>query len=211
MTTLGRVHGIFFAVKQTSPTLYSEFLSTLGLEGDRARLPAAAAAAKDGQDVLLRSALSEVTREAPGGDSDEAKLRRQMASLGSPHSALPFSIINHGNLRYIRPAIGSNVRAQVLVTVPPAFRLDSLVFRQPGDAVSGCSPSSLLLPGLSRAHVGSPLLDILAFLIDERSTASKCDGSDDGEALEVLLRVYHAAFSSTCGCLRASADALSFR
>ncbi len=104
MSTLGRVHGIFFAVKQSSPALYSEFLSTLGLDGDRGRLPAAGAAAgtreeDEEEGGMVRRALADAAKEV---GADEARLKRQMASLGSPHSALPFSIINHGNLRYAR-------------------------------------------------------------------------------------------------------------
>ncbi len=102
-------------------------------------------------------------------------------------------------------------------------RLDSLVFRHPSDSIGGfggsgsvCGPSSVMLPGLSRAHVGSPLLDIYAFLLAERADARGSEEvagkrEEEAEAAEVMLRVYHAAFSSTCGCLRSSSESLSFR
>ncbi len=100
LSTLGRVHGILFSVKQTSPALYAEFVSTLGLEGDRGRMAAVTKGPK-GEEVEAaeEAVVAAAARAADAVGEEAAKIRRQINSLGSPHSALPFSIINHGNLR----------------------------------------------------------------------------------------------------------------
>ncbi len=89
MATLGKVHGIMFAVKQTAAPLYSEFLSTLGLSDGGGN--------KKSVSDAIPEAAAEVAAEIEG--VDEARLKRQMTCLSSPHSALPFSIVNHGNVR----------------------------------------------------------------------------------------------------------------
>ncbi len=72
------------------------------------------------------------------------------------------------------------------------------------------STSSVMLPGLSRAHIGSPLLDIASFLMEEGGVL-KLSPSDGAGMIEDLLKEYHGAFAATCGCLRTAAESLSLR
>ena len=98
------MHGIVFAIKQASPSLYAEFASTLGL-AERTPPP------------FSTSSASHVSE----------KVARQMASLASP-AALPVSLIVHGDVRvasaafrgrrHRRPGHGQAARPRQVGLIP---------------------------------------------------------------------------------------------
>lgn len=80
--TLAKIHGIFWAIKQTSPNLYSEFLTTLVIH-DKPGIPA----------DMLEPIYSQLGLDSPG----QEKLARELNYLSS-HLSLPISIIVHSDL-----------------------------------------------------------------------------------------------------------------
>lgn len=169
MATLGKVHAIVFAIKQTSPALYSEFLSTLNLKGEGGGV------SKGSVDRLKKQLLD------ASFQMDEAKVARQACSLTS-HSALPFALITHG-----------------------WARADGLTFKLDERGGSGGRAVSVKLPGLTRCRVGSPLLDVVSFLLSLRP-------ADVGhQLLPQLLLEYHDSFGAACKFLRVSTANVSRR
>ncbi len=67
-----------------------------------------------------------------------------------------------------------------------------------------------MLCGLSRAHVSSPLIDVFSFLL-EADADSDLLRNLSADSASTLLGQYHAAFSDTCQCLRASAEGITLK
>lgn len=98
-STVAKVHGILFAVKQSSPALYFEFISTLNLDVDRSEKVVA--------DKLCKFQLKD--------DEEKERISKQISSLTSSTSALPFSIITHGDVN-LKSAVFKPNQAEVIST-----------------------------------------------------------------------------------------------
>lgn len=85
MGSLAKIHGIFYSIRQSAPSLFQDLGRTLKLDEDR-RL---------GASPLLEPILKGLKREQLLRETDEARVRMQIQSLTSI-SALPFCVITHG-------------------------------------------------------------------------------------------------------------------
>ena len=190
MSNVAKIHGIFLAVKQTSPNLYSEFLATLHLDVANNSNDRDQEADCQAQAEALKILQGEPSLSIDPGDN---KLQGQVASLTSL-SALPFSVITHGMLD-----------------------LDRVVFRYQDDrdrerrasvtTSSNDEPMSVCLSGFnSNSRVGSPLLDIYSILLQACQLE---DFQPDNSFFSLLLQEYHCTLARTNTLLRSPAGALN--